>query len=286
MTPPTSSADVVVLTALELEYQAVRSCLEGVSLHGEDIGTVFEIGMPRAGNLRVAIACTGKGTAAATVGAERAIATFAPRALLFTGVAGALRDEIRLGDVVVATKIYEYGSGKEGADGWNARPTAWPAPHELEQLAAYVARQGSWRDGLGDVSVHFAPIASGDAVIASRTGHLAERLRRHYNDAAAVEMESAGAAAAGHLHRGVPVLAIRGISDLADTGKQVADADGWQPRAAAHAAAFTCALVALSGTLPVLGRPAGNVQNIVSHGGVVYAVQNGNIIKNPPATGA
>jgi adenosylhomocysteine nucleosidase len=40
----------------------------------------------------------------------------------------------------------------------------------------------------------------------------------------------------------VPALIIRGISDRADGGKAALDGAGWQPRAAAHAAAFAVAM--------------------------------------------
>jgi phosphorylase superfamily protein len=77
----------------------------------------------------------------------------------------------------------------------------------------------------------------------SKTSTTARRLRTHYNDAVAIEMESAGVALAGHLNRSLPVLVVRGISDPADGTKGVADAAGWQQTAAENAAAFVMALV-------------------------------------------
>jgi 8-oxo-dGTP diphosphatase len=55
-------------------------------------------------------------------------------------------------------------------------------------------------------------------------------------------MEAAGVAQAAHLNRSLPVVVVRGISDRADGAKTAADAARWQPRAAAHAAAFATAL--------------------------------------------
>jgi nucleoside phosphorylase len=92
--------------------------------------------------------------------------------------------------------------------------------------------------------VHFKPIAAGEVLLASRTAPTAERLHRVYNDAAAIEMESAGVSQASQFNRSLPTLIIRGISDRADGGKRAVDEAGWQPRAAAHAAAFTLALAA------------------------------------------
>ena len=56
--------------------------------------------------------------------AERAIAMFQPLALLCTGIAGCLKDDIALGDIVVATKVYAHHSGREHDDGLLPYPRA------------------------------------------------------------------------------------------------------------------------------------------------------------------
>lgn len=56
-------------------------------------------------------------------------------------------------------------------------------------------------------------------------------------------MESAGAAQAAHLNLGVPMIAVRGISDLASGGKDASDQLGWRPIAARSAAAFALGLM-------------------------------------------
>lgn len=236
---------VVVLTALPVESAAVRDLLSGLTVVRHETGTIFEVGETADGR-RVALAETGGTNVSTAVIADRAITTFRPRALFFVGVAGALKDDIGLGDVVVATSVYAYQGGKVTDDGFLARPQGWKASHDLEQLARLVVRSPPWSvEAAGDaVRVHFKPIAAGDVVLDSRTAPVARLLHDNYNDAAAIEMESAGAAEAGHLNRGLSMLAVRGISDLADGAKSLADADGWQPRAAAHAAAFVVALIA------------------------------------------
>jgi adenosylhomocysteine nucleosidase len=148
-------------------------------------------------------------------------------------------------------------------------------------------------------SVHFDPIAAGDAVLNDRDSALARWLQEHYNDAVAVEMESSGVAHAGHLLHATPTLTIRGISDFADGAKQVADNGGSQPLAAGNAAAFACALVsqlaAEQGTAPRTSReplPSAakeqhvHVQNSASgraRVGVQAGVVNGTIrLDGPP----
>ena len=286
---------VLVLTALDLEYQAVRAHLSGLREYSHPAGTLFETGQ-LAGGGQITLAVTGEGNPGAAVLAERAITMFGPQAVMFVGVAGSLKDDVGLGDIVVGTKIYAYHGGAEADDGFLARPRAFEAAHELEQPARRIARTGSWASRLGPGSpaalpkVHFKPIAAGEVLLNSRDAPLARQLRRTYQDAAAIEMESAGMSQASHLNRGLPAITIRGISDRADGAKHAADEAGWQPRAAAHAAAFAATLaeeiMARSAAGP--GEPsaphAGATQNVTAHqGGAAYGVLHGNMYLNEQA---
>jgi adenosylhomocysteine nucleosidase len=232
---------VVILTAFNLEYKAVRQKLADPRLHRHERGTRFEIGMVPGTNCRIALGLTGKGNHPAAVLAERAIQKFAPVAVLFVGVAGALWDATPLGDVVLATHVYAYHGGTSENDGLKARPRSWEVAHGISQIAAHLERAGDWADsvpsGAPRPKVHFGAIAAGEVVQNSRVSHEATWIREHYNDALAIEMEAAGVAQAGHLS-GAPVAIVRGISDRADGTKDTEGDVIWQPRAAANAAAF------------------------------------------------
>jgi 5'-methylthioadenosine/S-adenosylhomocysteine nucleosidase len=233
-----------VLTALETEYAAVRDLIESPEVHRHAAGTRFAVGPIRGRAGLVALALAGAGNQSAAVLTERAIAQFRPRAVFFAGIAGALHDDLALGTVVVGTKVYGYHGGFEESEGFGARPQAWDADHELEQIAHAVCRDDSWHSGLPDApAVCFRPIAAGEVVLNSRATPLALQLRRHYADAAAIELESAGTARAAHLNR-VPFLTVRAISDKADGHKHETDGKGWQSIAARNAAAFTIAVAA------------------------------------------
>ncbi|MFD0308928.1 purine phosphorylase [Streptomyces sp. NPDC127119] len=236
---------VVILTALNLEYQAVRGKLVGLQVRRHERGTRFEVGTVQGTSCRVALGLTNKGNHSAAVIAERAIQEFSPVAVLFVGVAGALWDTARLGDVVMATHVYAYHGGTSEDDGLKARPRVWEAAHTISQLGSHVARVNDWADdtsGRGRApQVRFGAIAAGEVVQNSKISAEARWIRRHYNDALAIEMEAAGVAQAGHLN-GAPVAIIRGISDRADGTKNSAKDRNWQPRAAANAAAFATRL--------------------------------------------
>lgn len=267
---------IVMLTALEVEYLAVRAHLSGIAPHPHSSGTLFEVGS--AGGREIAIALTGMGNSSAATMTERAITEFEPDVVMFVGVAGGLRTWLELGDVVVATRVYGYHGGRETETEFLARPRAWDMPHHIEQLARSIARSKQWC--ATPPSVHFEPIAAGEVVLNSTESPLAQQIHRNYNDAVAVEMESAGVANAAHLHMATPAVTVRGISDLVDD-KDVTDLQGWQPVAAANAAAFAVALsTALAPSRHRLGkaRSVGDTTNNFTNFGNVGAqagVNNG-----------
>ncbi|GAA4105807.1 5'-methylthioadenosine/S-adenosylhomocysteine nucleosidase [Actinomadura miaoliensis] len=241
-----SGSQIVVLTALDVEYEAVRQKLDAPRLHRHPQGTRFEVGRLAGGRCRIALGLVGKGNQSAAVLAERAIAEFSPVALIFVGVAGALHSHVALGDVVVATHIYAFHGGTSEDDGFKSRPRVWEVSHGADQIARHVARDRSWA---GDLrahrrapGVHFGPIAAGEVVLNSTVSAHARWIRRNYNDALAIEMEGAGVAQAAHLNRSLPVVVVRGISDRADGTKETTDRKRWQARAVANAAAFTVSL--------------------------------------------
>lgn len=120
-----SRPPIVILTALDLEYQAVQEKLVDPRPRRHPQGTRFEVGRLAGGRCPIVLAHVGKGNQAAAVLAERAINTFAPAALLFVGVAGALHSHVALGDVVVATHVYAFHGGTSEDDGFKSRPRVW-----------------------------------------------------------------------------------------------------------------------------------------------------------------
>jgi adenosylhomocysteine nucleosidase len=283
---------VTILTALDLEYRAVRETLTDLRLRPHPAGTRFEVGRIDDSNCRVALALAGKGNHPAAVLAERAISEFAPAAMLFVGVAGALWPKIDLGDVVVATHVYGYHGGTSENDGLKARPRVWEISHRADQISRHLARTSDWARRLSPGSpipmVRFGPIAAGEIVQDSTVSDHARWIREHYNDALAIEMEAAGVAQAGHLNNSLPVIVVRGISDRADGNKAATDAAQWQPKAAAHAASFAAALAqelikdqrhgdAGPGRATRRGAPSAGVTNIAT-GNARVGVQAGQVI--------
>ncbi|WP_427918915.1 Hsp70 family protein [Streptomyces sp. cg40] len=234
---PDTNATIVILTALQVEYEAVKAELVCVRIFRHDSGTLFEEGFLKGTPWRIVIAAVGRGNDSAAVIAERAGGMFRPRAMLFVGIAGSLKPDVALGHVVVATWVHAYQGGRQTEDGLLARPESWQADNGLLEAARLAL--GSRLDTL-----HFEPVATGDVVLdAAADDPLRQRLRKYYNNAVAIEMEGAGLAHAAHLAGGRPALVIRGISDRADGNKSAADAGGSQETAARNAAQAAMAML-------------------------------------------
>jgi nucleoside phosphorylase len=242
---------IAILTALEEEYAAVRAHLAAPRTHQHEAGTRFEVGtLTTRPDRKIVLTCVGAGNLTAATITERIVTEFRPSVLMSVGVAGALRDWLELGDVVVATRVYAYEGGRTEGEEFLVRPRAWELAHHVEQTVRTLTRSFAWREplpesGQGAAPVpHLNPIAAGEVVHNSLTSALAQRLRTAFNDAVAVDLESAGLAHAAHLNGSVPAVTVRAISDRADGAKAQAHRAGWHPVAARNAAAFAVALAA------------------------------------------
>lgn len=119
-TPPTA----VVLTALAVEYAAVATYLTDPREVVLDDGTRLELGRLEGTPWTLALAQFGEGALEAAALTTRIIAELAPEAVLFVGVTGGLKDELRLGDVVVGTKVYAIHGDRQTPEGAGASPAA------------------------------------------------------------------------------------------------------------------------------------------------------------------
>lgn len=231
----------VILTALDIETRAVLRHL-GTFTTEAVFGTQFFRGT--FAGWGVAVAEVGPGNVGAAAIGVRALDHYKPDVALFVGVAGGVKD-VGLGDVVVATKVHGYETGRDTAQDFVSRPDPLKVAHSIDQAGRALRQQTKWKDRLNPEIVHeepevfVAPIAAGEKVVASRRSTTARLLKRSYGDAVAVEMEGRGFLESVHINAPVQGGVVRGISDLL-SGKAAADKAGSQRRAAdvASAVAF------------------------------------------------
>ena len=154
--------------------------------------------------------------------------------VIFTGTAGGLSAQARVGDVVVAHAFLQHdmdasplfprhevpltGMTRFPTDAKLTAVLAQAAPLALQDLLHQVPRE-QWLDiDLPAARVHQGLIVSGDRFVA--TGDESEALQRDLPDALCVEMEGAAVAQVCHDY-GVPLAAVRTISDRADDAAHV-----------------------------------------------------------------
>ncbi|MDX2097215.1 MAG: hypothetical protein SFW36_05515 [Leptolyngbyaceae cyanobacterium bins.59] len=257
---PSETLCAVILTALPVEFKAVRSFLTDCQrVRHPEKGNIYEHGKFEASNRiwDVGIAEIGAGDSGAAQQTERAISFFKPDVILFVGVAGGIKD-VDIGDVVVATKIYGYESGK-AKEIFEPRPTLGLSSFALLEEAKAEARslEQAWLSRLKPLSephpkVVVGPIAAGEKVIASTKSSIYQFLRSNYGDALAVEMEGYGFLQAASAEQDpISAIVVRGISDLIDN-KNAEMKDGIpqepesvrQEKASLHASAFAFQILA------------------------------------------
>jgi nucleoside phosphorylase len=238
----------VILCALPKEVSAVLAHLESVEETVVD-GTVVTVGTFKSelSTWTVRVAETGKGNAVASVTTERMIKAYDPEVALFVGIAGGLKKDLSVGDVVVASTVFGYHGGKAGKQRFLIRPQVRVGSYALRQRASAEARKGTWTsltpNAAGSPEAHVEPIVSGEQVVASTSSPEYKFIAANFSAAYAIEMEGEGFYAAAEMNEGHRCLVIRGLMDLLD-GKNLPDEEIRKKRAAENAAAFAFNLLA------------------------------------------
>jgi adenosylhomocysteine nucleosidase len=229
---------VGIIGALEQELVVLRSLLSERS----DLaiaGAAGRVSRGRLGPVPVVLATTGLGKVNAAMTVQRLICEHDIAALFLIGCAGRIdRQHLRVGDLVVAQRVFqhdygylgqtglkhrragfmpEFGHGSEEDDVYHDLSEHWSAPVGAEFPARVAALGRSMASGLrarpdgAPPQVVLGVLASGDQFCDS----VAQRQALERAGVDGVEMEGGAAAQVAHAHR-LPCCLIRGLSDDAE----------------------------------------------------------------------
>jgi adenosylhomocysteine nucleosidase len=237
--PARTPASVGIIAALPEEIAHLRRRLSGLTSEDEML-------IGRLGARRVVVALSGVGKVNAAATTQKLVSDHHVRCVLFSGVSGRLNPDLGVGDVIVATRVFQHDFGFVGPDGLvRHRPGRLPelglGGNENEELA--VALDPFWNGGGGRFPEYVArlaraqesrlaaleiggkrraarvvtgTVATGDQFIAA----VEKQKELRALGADVVEMEGAAVVQVAHRNR-IPVLVIRSVSDAADQGAPV-----------------------------------------------------------------
>lgn len=186
---------IALIAALEKERVLIEQALG----EGRREGGCF---VSRHGDLEVIVASSGIAKVNAAVCTTELIGLFHPDAVINSGVAGGCGPDVKPLDVV-AGKVCAYH------DVWCLEPNAWG---QVEGLPARFEADRTLLDKAVALGARPVLICTGD-IFATKPD--VERIRVHFPEVEAVDMESAAIAQVCHL-KNVPFLSLRVISDNAD----------------------------------------------------------------------
>lgn len=219
-------AVIGIMGAMQEELAAVLQAMpdaQRVRLAGRDFAVGHWHGQP------VVAVLSRIGKVAAATTATLLIQHFKTDALVFTGVAGGLGPEVKVGDVVVASGLVQhdmdasplfprhevplYGRSVFEVDPSLSQALAAAARQVLSAAPRHLGAAATTAFALHNPQLHPGLVLSGDRFVA--TSEECRVLQQVFPQALAVEMEGA-AVAQVCLDFGVPLAVLRTISDRAD----------------------------------------------------------------------
>jgi adenosylhomocysteine nucleosidase len=220
-----------ILSAMKEEQQGLLDLLDN-PIKTTHAGRDFWHGRYRNHDIVLVLARIGKVAAATT--ATALIDRFAVKRIVFTGVAGGLSANVKVGDIVIADSFlqhdmdaspifpkYEiplYGLSRFPADALMTAALQSAAAKTVRSAAATLGEAALREFNIETPRVHTGLLISGDRFVS--TNAESHALREALPEALACEMEGSAVAQVCHDY-GVPFAAVRTISDRADDAAHV-----------------------------------------------------------------
>lgn len=215
-----------IIGAMEEEVEKIKACLEDRSVEMK-AGMAFYRGTLK--GTPAVVVRSGIGKVNAAVCTQILVDDYQVDGVINTGIAGSLRAEINIGDIVLSTDMVQHdmdatGFGYPVGQIPQMNIFAFPADERLRRLAEECCHKVN-----PDIHTYSGRVVSGDQFISSKEKKqwLVETFQ-----GSCTEMEGAAIAQAAWLNH-VPVLIIRAISDKADDSANM-DYETFEAQAIQH----------------------------------------------------
>lgn len=191
------------------------------------------------GEKEVVVVRSGIGKVNAAVCSQILVNCYHVSAIINTGIAGSLRNEINIGDIVLSSDALQHdvdamGFGYPAGQIPRMDSLAFEADSNLLEVAKNCCEKA-----VPEIGVYVGRVVSGDQFISDKAKK--EWLVQTF-DGACTEMEGAAIAQTAYLN-GIPYLVIRAISDKADDSAHV-DYPEFEAAAIAHSVKLLTAMIA------------------------------------------
>lgn len=158
----------------------------------------------------------------------RAILGLHPKLVAMVGICAGRKDKTQLGDIVIASNVFDYTAGKRYVDRFGPRPRSYPID---DSLAGYIVASvvdnhelmGKIVDGYQgekpkhQITIQFKPLASGTAVIDDP--QVIEEIVKTQDDLVGIDMEAYALAVSSNILR-TKWIVIKTVQDFADGEKE------------------------------------------------------------------
>ena len=232
----TNAQTVAVIGAMQAEIDYLKNQLNDIQTH--QFGEHFTVYTGKIHQKNIVLSLSGIGKVNAAIATTLVIQHFQPDFVINTGSAGGIGQGVRVGDVVIGQEaahhdvdatVFGYAHGQVPQ-----LPTRFLADKNLIKAAISAAQV------FQAAQVHQGLIVSGDCFV-HHIQHI-ERIKTHFADVQAVEMEAAAIAQTCALLK-TPFVIIRAISDSAEEKADISFEE-FLPIAAQHSAQMVLNLIA------------------------------------------
>ena len=206
---------IAIIGAMDIEIASLREALS-------DTKEMTVAGIPfYMGSLQgkdVVIFMSGEGKVNAAMAVTIAIERFNVKQIIFTGVAGSVKNEINIADIVISTNLvhHDFDTTEVSGGSHGLNTSTISGSIDADETLISIAKNAAI-EVVGSDKVHLGTIATGDQFIADK--EKVAWINKTFN-AYAVEMEGAAVAQVAKLY-GIPFVVLRAMSDKADGSAQI-----------------------------------------------------------------